>query len=44
MDDVVDQENSEKAVDTYDQFVGTDVGLPDEQGIKIMTRFTKRVK
>ena len=34
MDDVVDQENSEKAVDTYDRFVGAEVFLPDEQGRK----------
>ena len=39
MDDVVDQENSEKDVDTYDQFVGTEVYLPDEQGRKIIARF-----
>ena len=30
MDDVVDQENSEKAVDTYDQFVGAEVCIHDE--------------
>ena len=30
MDNVADQGNSEKYVDTYDQFVGADVCLPDE--------------
>ena len=29
MDDVVYQENSEKAVDAYDQFLGAEVCLPD---------------
>ena len=28
MDDVVDQENAEKSVDTYDQFFGTEICLP----------------
>ena len=44
MDYVMDQENSEKAVDTYDHFVEAEVCLPDERGRKIMARFTKRVK
>ena len=43
MDDAVDKENSEKDVDTYDQFFGAGVCLPDEQGIKMMARVTKRV-
>ena len=30
----MNQENAEKAVDKYDQFLGTDVCVPDEQGIK----------
>ena len=34
MDDIMDQENPEKAVDTYDQFFGAEVSLPDWQGIK----------
>ena len=29
-DNVVDQENAEKAVDTYDQFVGAEVCIHDE--------------
>ena len=29
MDDIMDQENPEKAVDTYDQFFGAEVSLPD---------------
>ena len=40
----MDQEHSEKVVDTYDKFVGYEVCLPDEQGEKIISRFTKRVK
>ena len=35
---------SRKYVDTYDQFVGAKVCLPDERGRKMMSRFTKRVK
>ena len=31
-DDVVDQENDEKAVYTYDWFFGAELCLPDEQG------------
>ena len=44
MDNVVDQENYEKAVDTYDKLVCTEVCLSDERGRKIMARVTKRVK
>ena len=44
IDNVVDQENSEKAVDTYDQFLGADVCIPNECGRKMMARVTKRVK
>ena len=40
----MDQENYEKAVDTYDQFVSAELCLPDERGIKIMARATNRVK
>ena len=31
MENVVDQENSEKSFDTYDQFVGAEVCLSDEE-------------
>ena len=44
MDNVVDQENAEKSVDTYDQFLGSEACLPDELGRKMMDRVTKRVK
>ena len=44
MDDVVDQENSENSVDTYDQFVGAKVFLPGELGRKVMAIVPKRVK
>ena len=44
MDDVVDQENDENYVDTYDQFVGAEVCLPDKLGRKIMAWVTKLVK
>ena len=44
MDDVLDQENSEKDVDTYDQFVGAEVCIPDKLGRKMIVRVTKRVK
>ena len=40
----MEQENSEKDVDTYAQFVGDEVCLPDEQDRKLMDRVTKRVK
>ena len=40
----MDQENSKKAVDTYDQFVDAEVCLPDERGRKMADRVTKRVK
>ena len=44
MDNVVDQENAEKAVDTNDQFFGPEVCLPDEQKKNIIARVTKHVK
>ena len=44
MDDVVDQENTENAADTYDQFIGAEVCTPDEKGRKFMARVTKRLK
>ena len=40
----MDQENSEKSVDTYDQFFGAEVCLPDERGIKMMAIVTNLVK
>ena len=43
MDDVMDQENSEKDVDIYDQFFGAELCLPYERGRK-MARVAKRVK
>ena len=43
MDDVLDQENSEKHVDTYDQFVGAELCLPDERWRKNLARVTKHV-
>ena len=44
MDDVVDQENSEKSVDTYDHFVGAELCLPHERGRKMIDRVTNCVK
>ena len=44
MDDVVDQENYEKSVNTYDQFVGAELCIPDEIRRKRMARVTKSVK
>ena len=42
MDKVLDQESAEKAVDTYDQFVGYELCLTDELGRTIITRVTMR--
>ena len=44
MDEVVYQNINENLVDTYGQFVGTEVCLPDERGRKMMDRVTKRMK
>ena len=44
MDYVVYQENYERSVENYDQFVGAEVCLPDERGRQIMARVTKNVK
>ena len=44
MGNVVDQESSEKSINTYDQFVGSMVCLPDERWRKIMARVTNHVK
>ena len=43
MDKVLDQENSEKALDTYDEFVGAKVCLLDQQCRKMTARVTNRV-
>ena len=43
MGDVVDQENSEKSLDAYDQFVDAEVCLPDQRGRKMISRVNKRV-
>ena len=40
----MDQENSEKAVDNYDQFVGYKVCILGERGRKMMARVTNRMK
>ena len=40
----MNQENDEKAVDAYYQFVGVELFLPDKQGRKMMAGVTKRVK
>ena len=44
MDNVTDQENDEKSIDTYNQCFSAEVCLPDERWRKIMTRVTNRVK
>ena len=44
MGDVVDQENAEKSVDTYYQFVGAEVCIPDERWRKMIARVNKSVK
>ena len=44
MDNVVDQEYSKKAVDTYDKFFGAEVCLSDDRGRKMMTISTRSVK
>ena len=44
MDEVMNQENAENNVATYDQFVGADIGLPGEWGRKMIARVTKCVK
>ena len=44
MDDVLDQENAENYVESYDQFVVYEVCLPDEWGKKVMARVTNTVK
>ena len=43
MDNVVYQENSGKAVDTYDQFIGDEVCLSDQRVRRMMDRVTNRV-
>ena len=44
IDDVIDQENYEMIVDTYDKFVDAELCLPDKQGRKIMARVTNRME
>ena len=44
MGKVVDKEDAEKSIDAYNHFFGADVCLPDEQGIKSMSRFINSTK
>ena len=44
MDDAVYQDLFEKAVYTYNHFVGAEVYLPGERGRKMISRVTKRVR
>ena len=39
----MDQENAEKDIYNYYQFVGAEVCLPDERGRKMMARVTNSV-
>ena len=40
----MDQEDYEKSVGAYDQFVGSELCLPDERWRKMMARVIKHVK
>ena len=44
MGDVMDQENSENTIGTYDHFFSAEACLPDEQGGEWWPRVTKRAK
>ena len=44
IDDVVDNSDRRKQADTYDQFLGAEVAIPDETGRSAMARVMKRVK
>ena len=44
IDDVVDNSDRRKQADTYDQFLGAEVALPDSTGRTAMARVMKRVK
>ncbi len=44
IDDIVDNSDARKLADTYDQFLGAEVAIPDQKGSKTMARVTKRVR
>ena len=44
IDEVVDNTDRRKQADTYDQFIGAEVALPDTTGKAAMARVMKRVK
>ena len=44
MENIVEKENSDKDFDSYDQFVGAEVCLPDKGGRKTTAIVTKHVK
>ena len=44
MGDVMDQENSENTIGTYDHIFAAEACLPDEQGGEWWPRVTKRAK
>ena len=44
IDDIVDNSDRRKQADTYDQFLGDEVEIPDSSGMTAMARVMKRVK
>ena len=44
IDNVVDNSDRRKKADTYDQFLGAEVSIPDSSGMTTLARVMKRVK
>ena len=44
IDEIIDNSDEERASNSYDQYIGTEVVLPDWKGEKLMGKFRKRVR
>ena len=44
IDEIIDNSDEERAANSYDQYIGAEVMLPDRKGKKIMGKVRKRVR
>ena len=44
IDEIIDNSDEERAANSYDQYIGAEVVLPDRKGDKIMEKVRKRVR
>ena len=44
IDEIKDDRDEERVANSYDQYIGAEVVLPDRKGDKLMVKFSKRVR